>query len=265
MRTFTKRFPWAVGIGLPVIVIGALAISFGLLPRNAAADPPRLASVGQEAASLDISDIGRISVLNDGKVLAQWGDFLNPNAAEADEVVPYSTLGVETEEMDLVKAGSEWSLRRHDATLSRTAATSAVTLRIRLGQEPADADGCQRYAVFQMTGILTLQPATEGTGWLLSIEDLSGLERFSLKLEQKSPTAEPPSGRGGDTGEHHNYCSATCPGGPFHPGGSCEVDNCDGIAWCFCGLIGEPHCVCISRLFALPIKVTSAPSGYEAN
>lgn len=208
------------------------------------------ASAVQEAASLDISDVGRVCVLNDGMVVAQWGDFLNPDTDEADEVVPYFTIGVKTGQMDLVKAGSEWSLHTRDAALPGTALTSGVNLRIPLVQKPADADGCERYAIFQMTGILTLEPAREGAGCLLWITDLSGDERFSLRLSRKSVTAVPSSGPGGAKGGNRCGCVADC------KHGYCAVTDCNGICSCWCGLFGEPWCVCIPKLFLMHKTLT---------
>jgi len=41
MRTLVKRHPWTVGVGLPLLLLGVLALSFGLLTNEATADPPQ--------------------------------------------------------------------------------------------------------------------------------------------------------------------------------------------------------------------------------
>ncbi len=48
MHTLVKNHPWVVGAGVPLLVGGVLALSFGLQPNEATADPPEQVSASHE-------------------------------------------------------------------------------------------------------------------------------------------------------------------------------------------------------------------------
>ena len=175
-------------------------------------------------------DTGMVSVLNDGTIVIAWGALDEQGHIPAD-FEPIAAAVVLSDASRLICTDGLWTVIPTEAN---GPGIGDVMVDIVLTNTP-ERNGCARYAVLEASGLVTLTPTGKGGTSTLEVISAGGCVVFRadiVALGEYRPAS--PS---------YSSCSAEC------DHGTCRVDNCDGIAWCFCGLFGEPHCMCIRRIF----------------
>ncbi len=160
---------------------------------------------------------GTVFVLSDGTVIVDYGDSSRP--AEA-----YEPTG-----------GSSVALISDGATTRLVSAAEPAPLGTKT---KVPLDGTQPSAVAQFSGFVSLAPTQTASQWALQVFDNeTGVLVFESKFSNPEPTASSRSQR-----------TVVCPLGRC----TCVVPaGRSGVCWCFCGLLGEPHCILIRIVFGI--------------
>ena len=102
--------------------------------------------------------------------------------------------------------------------------------------------GSTEEAVLEFEGYATVSWLNNGGTLRIAIENETNKGTFEVDLGAGSVKKAESDGK---------VCTATC------PGGSCSCGSGSAAGWCFCGLFGEPHCLCIVKIFgalAIPVR-----------
>lgn len=149
---------------------------------------------------------GGVWVLEDGRVVI---DYSSPSTDSHGLTIDNAS------EHALISNGTTW-------TLLPPGSDPPVDTTIRI-----DLDGTGCGVVGHFAGELLISAINGVTGgWNISVLNNNETVVFQYAFQQTG------------TDGNNMGCQAQC------PGGSCSC-NGPGICWCFCGLLGEPHCIYI--------------------